>query len=126
MVTGSIEVKELSAVPVVVVRGRVPPAGIHDFLSGSHTDVLRVLGEQRRSPAGPPFARFTAVEDGFEVEAGFPAAAALDPAGRADALGEWLAAHGYEPTGTAWESYLDEPDVPDPRTLVTFPCARRT
>ena len=29
---------------------------------------------------------------------------------------------GYRPSGAPWESYLDEPDVSEPRTMVYLPC----
>ena len=35
----------------------------------------------------------------------------------------WIAGHGYVATGQPWECYLDEPDVPEPRTQVYLPCA---
>jgi effector-binding domain-containing protein len=34
---------------------------------------------------------------------------------------KWLADHRYTPSGLPWESYLDEPDVADPRTVVHLP-----
>ena len=97
------------------------------------------------------FARYQAMSDGFDVEAGFPADAPVGAAGRVvpvelpggsiatalhrgsydtvgetyEALGAWLGDHDYEPAGVAWESYLDEPGVPEPRTLVSIPCRRR-
>jgi effector-binding domain-containing protein len=40
------------------------------------------------------------------------------------AVEQWLAAHDLSPIGDPWESYLDGPEVPQPRTVVSFPCAR--
>ncbi len=40
------------------------------------------------------------------------------------ALNDWVVANGHVVTGQPWESYLDEPDVPEPRTRVHLPCAR--
>ncbi len=39
-----------------------------------------------------------------------------------DALGGWLTENGYRPAGAPWESYLDGPDVDEPRTIVYLPC----
>jgi effector-binding domain-containing protein len=33
----------------------------------------------------------------------------------------YAAQHGLAPAGDAWEVYLDEPDVAQPRTLVVLP-----
>jgi effector-binding domain-containing protein len=150
MTTGPIETTELPDTPVAVVRGHVGRARIGDFLTAAYTDTMRLLTEQHRPPTGPPFARFTDTGDGFDVEAGFPVPAAIEGSGQVvagvlpggpaatalhhgpyetvgetyEAVEAWLAAHGYRRSGQAWESYLDEPGVPEPRTLVTFPCAR--
>jgi effector-binding domain-containing protein len=39
-----------------------------------------------------------------------------------EATESYLTDNGYEPSGPAWECYLDEPDVPQPRTEVFMPC----
>ena len=41
-----------------------------------------------------------------------------------EALETYLSKNGYEPAGAAWECYLDEPDVPEPRTKVYQPARR--
>jgi hypothetical protein len=41
------------------------------------------------------------------------------------AVRQWLEAQDLAPSGDPWESYLDGPDVPQPRTVVSAPCARR-
>jgi effector-binding domain-containing protein len=113
--------------------------------------VMRLLEQQHRFPAGPPFARYAPTADGFDVEAGFPASAPIESSGAVlssalpggpavtaehrgpyetvgetyDAVADWLTEHGYRPAGPPWESYLDGPDVAEPRTLVSFPCAPR-
>ena len=38
------------------------------------------------------------------------------------AVSDWLSEHGYAASGDAWESYLDGPEVPEPRTLISVPC----
>jgi effector-binding domain-containing protein len=142
---------ELIEQPSAVVRGRVPQEGIPDFLGGAFGEVMGVLGAQGVEPAGPPFGCYLPTPDGFEVEAGFPTSAPVEPAGRvvpstlpggsaiqvlhqgpyagvaaAYQAGEaWLAEHGGEESAPPWESYLDEPEVAEPRTLVSMPCRLR-
>lgn len=139
---------ELAPAEAAVVRGRAVVAALPDFLGHAFEDVMRVLSEQHLAPAGPPFARYAPVEDGFEVEAGFPVETPVVPSGRViaselpggpaaqvlhrgsyasvggayEAATRWLAAHGYAVAGEAFETYLDGPEVAVPRTLVTVPC----
>jgi effector-binding domain-containing protein len=147
----AVEVSETGARPAAVVRGHVAVAELPAFLGGAFDAVLRALADQHLTPAGPPFARYRVTGDEFDVEAGFPATGAVSAAGEVvptelpggttatalhrgsydtlgvtyDAVGTWLSEHGYEPSGAPWESYLDGPDVPEPRTLVSFPCTPR-
>jgi effector-binding domain-containing protein len=149
-VIDTVEVTEATAQPAAVVRGHARPLELPAFLGGAFDAVIRALGEQHLHPAGPPFARYRPTGDGFDVEAGFPTDGSPRPAGTVvpaelpggwiatavhrgsyeslgatyDALGRWLAEHGYEPAGAPWESYLDEPGVAEPRTVVSFPCRR--
>lgn len=145
-----VELVELEPQEVAVVRGHVTVDGIPGFLGGAYAEVMAALGGQRLTPSGPPFARYEQTADGFEVEAGFPVAGTVTPSGRVvagrlpggsaasvlhrgsygglaaayRAAGDWLTTNGYVAAGAAWESYLDGPDVPEPRTLVRFPCRR--
>jgi len=59
-----VELVELQAQPVAVVRGRVTEVEIPDFLDGVFSEVIDVLAGQSLAPAGPPFARYTPVGDG--------------------------------------------------------------
>ncbi len=148
--TYEVELVELSAQPAAVVRGHVTVAELPEFLGGAFGEVMGVLTDQRLAPAGPPFGRFRPTGDGFDAEVGFPATGAVTAAGRVapttlpagpaarvmhrgdyggigaayEAAERWLAEHGYAPAGTPWESYLDGPDVPQPRTLVHMPCRK--
>lgn len=95
---------------------------------------------------GPGVAAGGRVE--LDVEAGIPVSGVVAPAGRVvattlpgghvattlhigpyagvgaayDAAHQFLTDEGYEVAGAPWESYLDEPDVPEPRTEVFVPC----
>jgi effector-binding domain-containing protein len=141
---------ELRPQPVAMVRGHIETAGIPAFLGDAFGEAMRVMADQHLTPAGPPFARWRPTGDSFDVEAGFPVSAPVTPQGRVDAdtlpggpvatvmhigdyggvsaayefLTEWLDVHGYVSAGEPWECYLDGPQVPDPKTLVRFPCHR--
>ena len=144
------ELVELAQRPTAVVRGLVAEEQIAGFLGGVFGEVMGVLAAEGLQPAGMPFGCYVPTPDGFEIEAGFPTAVPVAPAGRVvpaaipggtavrvlhkGSYGEvaaayhaaeaWLADNGYESTGPPWEEYLDGPEVPEPRTLVHFPCRR--
>jgi effector-binding domain-containing protein len=135
--------------PAAVVRGHAPETELPAFLGAAFGEVMEQLGRQHIAAAGPPFARYWRAEAGFDVEAGFPATTSVSAAGRVipsvlpagtvattvhrggyaelgqtyTDIEEWLPAHGYASTGAPWESYLDGPEVPEPRTQVSVPCA---
>jgi effector-binding domain-containing protein len=147
----TVEISETSAQPAAAVRGHAEVAELPAFLGSAFDAALRVLSEQRLTPAGPPFARYRLTGSGFDVEAGFPATGAVRAGGPVvptelpggtiatalhrgsyetlgvtyDAVRTWLDEHGYESAADPWESYLDGPEVAEPRTLVSFPCRRR-
>lgn len=148
--TYDVELVELEPQPVAVMCSTQPAAGIGAFLGHAFGAVMQVIGAQGLAPSGIPFARYRMAGDQFEIEAGFPVSGpvtadgdvepselpggtaaqtmhvgAYDAVGAAyEALQAWLADNGWQPSGAPWEQYLDEPTVPQPRTLVTFPCAR--
>ena len=147
-----IELVTLPPQPTAVVRGRVVVDDLPGFLGEAYGEVMRVLGEQGRSPAGPPFGRYQRDDGGFEVVAGFPTAGTVRPTDRVEAdtlpggltarllyrgdyagigaayeaVEAWLAERGYLPSGLPWESYLDGPEVAEPRTVLQVPCALTT
>lgn len=141
---------DLPEQPTAVVRDRALPATISEVLGRSFGSVARAAAVQGRQLTGPPFARYhTMDESGWELEAGFPVdapvvadgevepstlpacrAARLVHTGPYDTVGEawgeasaWLAEHGHVATEAPWESYLDEPGVEQPRTLIVMPYA---
>lgn len=135
-----------------IVRGHIEPAEIPAFLGAAFGEAMRVLADQHLTPAGPPFARWRTTGGTFDVEAGFPSTGPVVPEGRVtadtlpggpvatvmhigdygavraayDVVAEWIGANGYAngyvSAGEPWESYLDGPEVAEPRTLVRFPC----
>jgi effector-binding domain-containing protein len=143
-----VEVVPLQPQPAAIIHAHVTVADIPGFIGGAFGEVIQTLSGQGLSPAGPPFGRYVAVDDGFDVEAGFPTTGVVQPSGRVvacelpggqaarvlhrgayagvaaaySAASEWLTAHGYVATGPPWESYLDGPEVAEPRTVVCLPC----
>ena len=152
MTTTQMELTDQTAQPAAVVRGHVSVDVLPAFLGGAFEEVLRVLGDQGLEPAGPPFGRYTPAAGGFDAEVGFPASGAVTGAGRVQAtelpggrtatalhvggyetigetyerLAAWTATRGCTPVGTPWETYLDGPEVVEPRTLVHLPCEETT
>jgi effector-binding domain-containing protein len=148
--TGPVELVDLHPQSAAVVPGHVALDAIPDFLGSAFGEVMRVIAEQGLAPAGPPFARWEPRADGFDCEAGFPSTGPVSPAGRVQpemmpgglvamamhrgdysaigatygVINDWVQTNGYVVTGQPWESYLDEPGVPEPRTQVYLPCAK--
>lgn len=147
--TYDVQLVEVRSQPSAVVRAaRVRTEDIAGFLGGVFSEVMAVLGRQGLAPVGPPFSRYVVSDDGFEVEAGFPTSRAIEATGRVvpgelpggtvattthtgaydridaaySAATSWLADHRLVASATPWESYLDGPDVPEPRTEVFVPC----
>lgn len=144
-----IHLADLQRRPVAVIRGHVRQEDITEFLGGAFAEVLAALGQQGLPPAGPPFGRYVPGDDGFQVEAGFPVDQPVETQGRVvpdelpggtaaytlhtgayDGVGaaytaaeDWLTDNGLVVSGGAWETYLDGPEVPQPRTEVFVPCA---
>ena len=142
-----VEQVELQEQPTAVVRDTIQMDAIASFLGHAFSSTAQVIGAAGVGMAGPPFARYRFREGAVEVEAGFPvdhaitASADVVPSrlpggtiarvmhrgpydelgGAYEAVQGWLAAHGHQGSGDPWESYLDEPDVAEPRTVVDQP-----
>lgn len=139
---------EIESQHAAVVSETCSMDGVGAFLGRAFDQVLGALARAAVPVDGKPFARYDMVDGGFHVEAGFPCPADLDldgdvhtitlPGGTAavtthvgaysdvaaayKAIEEWFAVSGHRPTGAPWETYLDGPEVPQPRTTVTWPC----
>lgn len=131
-----------------VVRGRVPHGDVGSFIQAAFPDVMAAVAGV--PIVGAPFCRIDMEGDDFLLEVGFPVGRPIQAQGRVEpsvlpggeaatllhtgpydtvapayaAIGDWLAAHGYVSDGAPWEAYLDGPEVPMPRTVVTWPCRR--
>ena len=144
-----IEVVERSVEDTAVIRGRVARGTVARFVPEALGELVASVGTD--PIAGPPFCRMDMDGEDFLLEVGFPVERPVDGAGRVEssslpggfvatalnvgpyetvvpayrAVQVWMAEHHYEPTGAPWESYLDGPEVDNPRTLVCWPCRRR-
>lgn len=143
--TYEITLVDLPEQDAAVVRGHVAVDGIGEFLGGAFGEIMGAL--HGVEIVGPPFARYAMPDEGFDVMAGFPVSSPVTQVGRVEpdrlpggpaattmhvgsyegvaaafeAVQAWVADHGFVVAGDPWESYLDEPEVPEPRTLITFP-----
>lgn len=130
-----------------VIGTRVARDGIAAFLAGAYAEIIQAVQAQSVAPAGPPFARYRDAGDAFEVTAGIPVAAGITAQGRVrpgelpggevattlhrgsyeglagafHAVIDWITSQGRVIAADPWESHLDGPEVPEPRTIVCFP-----
>jgi effector-binding domain-containing protein len=145
-----ITVVDLPEQHTAVVRGRAAPDTISSFLGEAFDAVCSVVPAQGLRFTGPPFARYWSMDEtGWDLEAGFPVdgevvaergvvpsslppgrAARLVHTGPYDTVGvawrslsDWIVDNGYAATEAAWECYLDEPGVEQPRTVIMMPCS---
>ena len=142
---------DLQAQQVACMHSRILPGEIPTFLTAAYSRVPAAIAQEGLRLNGPPYARYRFEEDGtIDVEAGFPVCGEIAPTGDVgpgtlpgghvittlhvgaydrvgdayDALETYLSKNGYESAGAGWECYLDEPDVPEPRTKVYQPARR--
>lgn len=131
----------------VVVSQDVDQHEIGEFVGRAFPAVMAALQKNDMGPTGIPFARYAMIPDGFHIEAGFPCdrfpghpgVEAIElPGGLAAqvthtgpyvavssayrALEAWMQQHHLVPRSGPWESYLDGPEVAEPRTVITWPC----
>jgi effector-binding domain-containing protein len=147
--TFDITLADLQEQHVALVRGHITMDQIAGFLGGAFGEVAAGAAAQGLTITGAPFGRYRFTDDGsFAVEAGFPVSGVVAAAGRVEpgilpggtvartlhvgsydgvaaayeATEAYLTDNGYEPAGAPWECYLDDPEVPNPRTEVFMPC----
>jgi len=146
--TYDIHTAQIDSQHAAVLSSTCSTEEVGPFLGTAFERVLAALAQAAVAVDGKPFARYDMVDGGFRVEAGFPCPADLDldgevhtitlPGGTAAmtthvgpyagvaaayaAIEEWFTTSGHRPTGAPWETYLDGPEVPEPRTTVTWPC----
>ncbi len=145
------EIQEQPARPTLSARRR---ASVHDLprvLGQTYSAIVAYLGELGQQPAGPSYAAYynmdmqdLDIEIGFVVSEPLPGSGEIRaseiPGGRVatcphigpygeiaaayTALTQYVREHGGEPTGVAYELYLNDPGQTPPQelqTLVLFP-----
>ena len=146
-----IKLLDLPAQPVLVMRAVLPVEKLPEFFGKAFGGVMAYLAEIGEAPTGMPFGAYYNLDmSALEVEAGFPVAHKLPdkgevickeiPAGKFistvhrgaydtmvpayEAMTEWAKAKHLEPSGVAYEYYLNDPNA-DPsivaETEVRFP-----
>ena len=144
------ELKEQSAQPALIVRTRAAVQDLPQLFGRTYGDIMQYLGELGEQPAGMPFAAYYNMDmQNLDIEIGFPVARKLAGKGNIQAgefpggklattlhvgpydqcgaayndLSNWIKAQGYEPTGVAYEVYMDGPDTPPDkiRTQIIYP-----
>jgi effector-binding domain-containing protein len=145
------EIKEQDPQPTLSIRACTPVDGLPQLLGESYGKVAGYLAELGQGPAGAPFAAYYNMDmQDLDVEIGFPVMkplvgkddiqASQVPGGKLgyalhtgpygeiapayDALTEYVKEQGCEPTGVAYEFYLNDPDeTPQEKlqTQIVFP-----
>ena len=146
-----VKLLDLPAQPVLIMRSVLPVGKLPEFFGKAFGGVMAYLGEIGEAPTGMPFGAYYNLDmNALEVEAGFPVAHKLPdrgeiqckeiPAGKFistihrgaydtmapayEAMTEWARTNHLEPSGVAYEYYLNDPSE-DPsivaETEVRFP-----
>lgn len=143
------EVNEQPAQPVVSLRTRVAVQDLPQVLGDSYGALMRHLIGLGEFPCGAPFVAYYNMDmQDLDIEIGFPVKHALPgngeiragsiPAGKYaatvytgpypdiapayEALSAWIRRNGVEPTGVAYEFYLNDPQSTPPPELQTQIC----
>lgn len=137
-VSYQIKLLELPDQPTLVMRTTTQVEKLPEFFGKAFGGIMGYLDELEEYPSGMPFgAYFNLVMSALEIEAGFPVARKIDgkgeiqagmiPGGKFistihtgpydslksayDALVQWASKNGYEPSGVAYEYYLNDPSA---------------
>jgi effector-binding domain-containing protein len=147
-------VTERSEQTTAVLRERVPMGEMPAFFERAFHATMAAMQAQGVHPVGPPIGKYYGMpSDIVDVEAGFPASAAITaadgvtagtlPGGKVveavhvgpfdtmqqtyDELTSWVRDQGLVPGEVMWETYLSDPEKePDPatwRTQISWPVA---
>ncbi len=145
------EIKEQGPQPILSIRARTPVDGLPQLLGEAYGKIAGYLAELGERPAGAPFTAYYNMDmQDLDVEVGFPVGKPLTgkddiqagqvPGGKLgyalhtgpyseiapayDALTQFVKEQGYEPTGAAYEFYLNDPgETPQEQlqTQIVFP-----
>lgn len=144
-----ITTEQLATQTWLTMSESMPREQVPGFLGRAYPSLFAALGAAGLAPAGPPLARYQVGEHTFHVTAAVPFVgdmSASEPmsvqtvspttlattvhTGPYDGLPaafheviQWIHASGFVISADPWESYLDGPEVAQPRTKVCFPVA---
>jgi effector-binding domain-containing protein len=137
--------------PTLAIRARSAVQNLPELMGRSFGAVAQYLGELGESPAGMPFAAYYNLDmNDLDLEIGFPVGQPLPGRGEVQpgeipggwqasllftgpydamepaykALTEFIQNSGHQPTGVAYEFYLNDPTGLSPeeaQTLIMFP-----
>lgn len=137
--------------PVLSVRTRTPVGNLPQVLGQAYGQIMQYLGELGEMPCGAPYTAYYNMDmQDLDLEIGFPVSkhipgkepvqAGVMPAGKYaaclhkgpydqvgaayEALTKFIQENGLQPTGVAYEFYLNDPTevAPDElKTQVVFP-----
>ncbi|MBN1874956.1 MAG: GyrI-like domain-containing protein [Anaerolineae bacterium] len=140
------KIEEKMSQPIVSIRTRTPVQELPRVIGEAYGTLMQYLGSSGKFPVGPAFAAYYNMDmQDLDVEMGFPVAESLpgkntivagemaagkyascvhvgpyDSVGPAyTALTQFVQEQGYEPTGVAYEVYLNDPDETPPEKLQT-------
>ncbi len=136
--TYKIELLELPDQNVLSMRTITAVENLPAFFGKAYKSIMDYLVSLGENPSGMPFGAYYNMDmSALDIEAGFPVAKALPPKDEIkstiipggkfvstihrgpydtmkpayDAMTEWVKANGYEPTGIAYEYYLNDPSA---------------
>lgn len=140
------ELQQLRAQPALSIRLTTAVRDLPLALGQGYGSIAQYLREQNEQPAGSPYAIYYNMDmQNLDVELGFPVShyvngkdrikARETPTGSAatcvhvgpysslapayTALTQWITLNGFEPTGIAFEVYLNDPNETLPTQLQT-------
>jgi effector-binding domain-containing protein len=147
------EIIERVAQPTLSIRTHAAVQDLPKLLGEVYGKIMQYLGELGETPGGAPFVAYYNMDmQDLDMEIGFPTLSPLlgigevqagqIPAGKAatclytgayneiasayNELSAWIATQGVQPTGVAYEFYLNDPEHTLPaelQTLILFPLA---
>jgi len=140
------ELKYQDTQPVLSIRTRSSVQNLPQVLGESYKRIMQYLGELGELATGAPFVAYYNLDmQNLDIEIGFPVAKKLPnkdnieeseiPSGKFasylhigsyseiepayNELTQWIQQNGYEPTGVAYEFYLNDPSETPPEELKT-------
>ena len=140
---------ELPDQPVLIMKTTTAAKNLPEFFGKAFGGIMEFLGKLGQKPAGMPFGAYYNMDmENLEVEAGWPVEQKIEgkgeiisskiPGGKFastihvgsydsvgpayEALEKWAKDQGFEPTGVAYEYYLNDPSEEgvEPETEIRY------